>query len=55
LPRLKLVLAKAGDEKPARDGRLFFAVMGRCADTFIEGCLPVRKSSNFQRGLLFAG
>jgi hypothetical protein len=40
LPRLKLILAKAGDEKPARDGRLFFAVMGRYSDTVVGGCLP---------------
>jgi len=26
LPRLKHGLAKAGDEKPARDGRLFFTI-----------------------------
>ena len=55
LPRLKLVLAKAGDEKPARDGRLFFAVMGDVLVALLAGVYPVRESSNFQRGLLFAG
>jgi len=27
LPRLKLAFAKAGQKKPARDGRLFFAMV----------------------------
>ena len=43
LPRLRLVLAKAGHEKPAGDGRLFFGLMGRCCDRLLAGVYPVRK------------
>jgi len=53
LPRLKLVLAKARDEKPARDGRLFFAVMGDVLVALLAGVYPVRESLLISNGVYF--